>query len=513
MESTACSNNEALYDGNVNVALSSFASLLSSAQAVTGAGQPKILPPTVPALAAMLSQRKDAPPVKFPGLCLRETRLRKVLRVELDMRSMAALKLALPVCADWTNVADAPGLLIENTIASFEALVNSRLRSSSVALAQQSLKRSRTRSEETRLLLKLLAPVSKPITTSTVITSFCVLREGDSEKNTNGNTYSKLPIIFEAIMDCQVLGGKMVTVNIQATGTIEGSLLDPKEGALESVEVKVDTRLLLRSMMQQARHVTKQAMKNAASIIAALNPPRNVQKVGWEDQMTQENYNTNSSQQQLYHHTTNSSSSLSRTIDAAMLQQKRQEARTTSDGAFAFPQHLQQTCADLFVSASVKREASTSLTRKPKRARKSPNDADRILENDDSTFFAVKALSNKANEQDIADSDAAPDNTMASTELFSWIKGEGMLLEEPNMESVSDDNTEPISPTSPGRKSGKKETTKRRYDIDASSSDEDKDSGDESCPVPVEMGMFQRLAALAVDALERQELEERSASE
>eukprot|EP00978_Attheya_sp_CCMP212_P044627 scaffold316750_cov50-Attheya_sp.AAC.2 len=312
-------------------------------------------------------------------------------------------------------------------------------------------------------------------------------------------------------MDCQVLGGKMVTVNIQATGTIEGSLLDPKEGALESVEVKMDTRLLLRSMMQQARHVTKQAMKNAASIIAALNPSRNVQKVGWENQMTQENYNTNSSQQQLHHHTTNSSSSLSRTIDAAMLRQKRQEARTTSDGAFAFPQHLQQTCADLFVSASIKREASSSLTRKPKRARKSPNHADRLLENDDSTFFAVKALSNKATEQGISDSDAAPDNIMASTELFSWIKGEGMLLEEPNIESVSD-NPQPILP-SPGRKCGKKEKIRRRYLIDGSSSDEDKDSGDESCPVPVEMGMFQRLAALAVDALERQELEERSASE
>lgn len=301
----------------------------------------------------------------------------------------------------------------------------------------------------------------------------------------------------------------MVTVNIQATGTIEGSLLDPKEGALDSVELKIDTRLLLRSMMQQARHVVKQAMKNAASIIAALNPPRNVQ-IGWEDTMAKETYNTNSS-----HHATNGSSSLTRTIDAAMLQQKRNEARTTSEVAFAFPQHLQQTCADLFVSASAKREASSALVRKPKRIRKSPTDADRLLENDDSTFFAVEALSNKANEQGIAEGDAAADTSMSSTQLFSWIKGEGMLLEEPKLESASD-NTESRSSSSLGRKNSKKEKMRRRYDIDTSSSDEEKDSGDENgenCPVPVEMGMFQRLAALAVDALERQEIEERSVSE
>lgn len=253
--------------------LSSFASLLSGAQTngldhtTTGKGNSP--------LSQFLSKNVEFNPtnphatncISLPSLTLHNN-IRKC-STEMSLQDFASLNLAIPVCVSRKDVEFLPSRLLTNFSKSFKSLIDSRLRSSTTALMDQINKLGNT-SVETSVLVQLLQ--QKPIVITAVVTSFRVLNDGNevsAQPHPSGHGVIRMcPLVFEAVVDAKILGS-IVTVPIQSPGTITTGF-NSVDGLIDRIEVAFDTITLLQAMMKQARSIVKNAVKRAAVIAGSF---------------------------------------------------------------------------------------------------------------------------------------------------------------------------------------------------------------------------------------------------
>ena len=97
------------------------------------------------------------------------------------------------------------------------------------------------------VLLTLLSESTKPISPTTVVTTFQTL--SFSECVEDGNKWI-LPLVVKVVVDLKVLDN-LTSINIEAPGTVDGAF--SREHDLEKAELIIDTNVLLSSMMSEAR--------------------------------------------------------------------------------------------------------------------------------------------------------------------------------------------------------------------------------------------------------------------
>jgi len=256
-------------NGESNV-LRSFTSLLSSARSF--GVQEAVHPRPEPGLSKFLSSEvvfDSSNPYcshicSMPSLCLKNKVTEGMCSAKnMSRQETAAFNLAFPVFHDHENVAEAPVTLLNNFSVSFMSLIESRMRTSIVALSECA--QEIARSQEGTTLVNLLSGSggSSPITLTTIVTSFRAL--GCCENSDEDALY--LPLVFEATVDAMVLG-TLVTCTVSAPGTIIGTFHG--DGLLERVEILFDSIALLNSMMKEARFVVRKVIARAAGMAHKL---------------------------------------------------------------------------------------------------------------------------------------------------------------------------------------------------------------------------------------------------
>lgn len=245
-----------------------FASLLSSALTTTGETPESLstssgnLPRFV---ASTVTEDNDCCTV--PCLMLRHSGSSSAPTASLE--ETAALYLARPLTVTRVELEAVPQTLLENISETFMSLVDSRLRSSLVALLGQS--DSQNKSAITRTVVGLLAASSdvtnngKPISPTAVVTSFRILPGCDLTQS--GDHVA--PLVMETVIDLNILS-HLATITFVAPGTIQGSFGSASNRLLTKVEVVLDTVALLQSMMKQARSTVREAVIIASGVASNL---------------------------------------------------------------------------------------------------------------------------------------------------------------------------------------------------------------------------------------------------
>jgi len=192
--------------------------------------------------------------VLFPSLSLEH---HVTQPIDINLKDLAALNLAIPICASPENSNFIPLKVLHNVQRSFQILVDARIRSTIAALISQ---HQGPQSADPRLLEIL----STPLHPSATVTTFRVRR--DLVKP--GLKFNSLivPFIFEAVIDVPVLD-KIMTATIETQGTIEGTL-NAMDQLLCWVDIRFDTSELLRVMMEQARLMVKKILVHGTERIA-----------------------------------------------------------------------------------------------------------------------------------------------------------------------------------------------------------------------------------------------------
>jgi len=250
---------------SIEVTLSNFSSLLSSA--ITPSGEDPSSTASNSSLSCFLSDSiaytKNNLACTIPSLSLKNKSL-----VGLDSKSpikeISALSLAYPVVYSKNSIQKAPSEIIHNVSSSFMTLIDARLRGCTSALLKQAMSKSSptSLSKHLKMMVTLLSPTisraSPPIDLSTIVTSFQVL-PFRSLTCIDILKESVLPLVLNTTVDLVILG-TLVTVSIQAPGTIFGSFSEGGDGLLSSVLISFDTVATLENMMKQARFAVKKAI-------------------------------------------------------------------------------------------------------------------------------------------------------------------------------------------------------------------------------------------------------------
>ena len=280
--------------------ISGFASLLSAAKTNLDIDLPSDSKELACLLSPSISDSEQC--CVFPALALKEEERfktsthcgRKRMRNHKtrSIKEATAHALSIPFLCTRTSekLKKASYIMIDNFSDSFKFLVRSRLVSCVKALLQQQNKVSN------RLLLNMLTnPSIEPFELMTIVTSFHVIpiddsngrsrkmkrvesdQEGkSSEFECNSSREVILPLLFEVTIDLKLFGENEITVPLNAPGIIAGTFRrnESNDGLLQHVEVSFDTKILLDSMMQQARQVAKKTISLAADasrlLIAAI---------------------------------------------------------------------------------------------------------------------------------------------------------------------------------------------------------------------------------------------------
>lgn len=264
--------------------ISGFASLLSAAKTHLEIDLPSdskelacLLSPSIsdseqccafPALALKKGERNiSSGASNVCGKRLRNNRHRTI-------KEITSQALSIPFLCTRTSekLTKAPYIMIDNFSDSFTFLIRSRLVSCIKALLQQ------TNQISNRILLNMLTNSSiEPFELTTIVTSFHAIPIRDDSDNSmkmkksdpvedfecNSSREVILPLLFEVTIDLKLFGEHDITVPLNAPGTIAGTFRS-NDGLLQHVEVAFDTKVLLESMMQQARQVAKKAVSLAA---------------------------------------------------------------------------------------------------------------------------------------------------------------------------------------------------------------------------------------------------------
>jgi len=181
----------------------------------------------------------------------------------ISIEADSALKLATSLTGLKDDISTVPSTMALNISLSLMKLLESRLRCSTVAFLKQSINIEKEKSPQNKLFVSLLSSPNA-ILWSAAVTSVHLLPI--REKDKAGNTI--FPILFDIVVDFVVMGN-VVPVNLRTSGTISGTISDSGDG-LTSVKVVLDTLLLLRIMMRQARVVVRKAVALAAAVSSTL---------------------------------------------------------------------------------------------------------------------------------------------------------------------------------------------------------------------------------------------------
>jgi hypothetical protein len=253
--------------------LHSFASLLSSALAVSGSTIEQPLQHNAGTLAGLMTATSDNE-MSCQAPCL-ELRRKESAYHPKTCRSMmedsAASNLRETMAVKRDDMSSLPLTLLWNVSKSFMFLVDSRTRSAITALAQQTRKSSPMDMERTRLMSEMLSSKASSITPTMVVTSFRTLAFSDHIESG-----LVVPLVLEVSIDLDVLGDK-VSLRLEAPGTIQGSFKSlNNEGylTLTNIEVSIDTAALLKSMMVKAKAVVRRAvgiaMRKSTAIVQTI---------------------------------------------------------------------------------------------------------------------------------------------------------------------------------------------------------------------------------------------------
>jgi len=207
------------------------------------------------------------------------------------LEQAAAVRMSQPIALELSELHTLPFLILWNFSRSFTSLIDSRLKSSLRALVQQMKKRQITKGSSTQdltvqqSLVQLLtsayaSSTSSPVCPTAIRTSFraivdqledCVVHVGE-EEDKRTSRYS-IPLVFDAVLDLKIFG-KHIPIHVQAPGTTTGTFLGREPGSagflpMSSVDIKIDTEVLLRCMMTQVRDTVRIAMAIGTHIVSS----------------------------------------------------------------------------------------------------------------------------------------------------------------------------------------------------------------------------------------------------
>jgi hypothetical protein len=244
-------------------AVSSFASLLSSALALNDGAEPTILNNSAQLLKRFICREVVGNQYSsmIPSFLLKHTSFPPSTGTSLE--ESTALNLARPLSLKPSELSSAPLIVLANVTDSFKTLVDARLRSSTKALIRRS--HEMKDSTMTRILVGLLAGMDNPIVLSTVVTSFRTIP--NYEINQSQVT---MPLIIECVIDLKIFG-KLESITVAAPGIIQ--TFHSNKLSIVKAEIILDTLSLLQGMMKQARKVVRKAVESASSIAKCLLAP------------------------------------------------------------------------------------------------------------------------------------------------------------------------------------------------------------------------------------------------
>jgi hypothetical protein len=264
--------------------LSSFAALLSAAQLNGLSSTPSQPQEHHYALRQMITSScwPHVPAMcTFPSMSLKRsssaTSQPRGQHSHNPLKNVAADNLALPMELSLTNddVQNVPMRLLHNVVESLVSLIKSRIKSSSFALLRQTQKGGAV-NKQALLMTRILMPGNRrsstppPVKVTTAVTSFRIMPLNEEGKRVADASLRRdgvlvLPVMFEAVLDFSVFDSKMVTIPIQAPGTLSGKVCYASN-LLQQVELALDNTVLLNSLMYQARGLVKQVVTAAASL-------------------------------------------------------------------------------------------------------------------------------------------------------------------------------------------------------------------------------------------------------
>lgn len=192
------------------------------------------------------------------------------------MLEMAAMNMSTPFYTTPDTVSSTAKTILKNIVTTMDELMDSRLRSTVSQLVNKA-----GGIHNSPLLFKLLSPSRNPIQIATAITRFVVPDAEDGENNIAnkqqvvsgggggggpGGTDELLsiPLLFKAVIDVKVFG-EVSTLELSTPVTMTGKF-DAHDGLLTAVDVSFDCVNLLKTMISQARLVTKTAVTKAAAL-------------------------------------------------------------------------------------------------------------------------------------------------------------------------------------------------------------------------------------------------------
>ena len=218
------------------------------------------------------------------------------------LQKAAASNLQVPIHLQGpSNVERAPMTLLWNLQDSLFYLISSRLKSTVQALGGKGGTSPNSNNPRSKIVLEVLQPAGNPIRLSTMVTSVqaipvavaetvagCCCNDDDDDTNNNTNaTTTRQPVLFQAVVDYKVLG-QIVTVQVQAPGTLQGTHVsnnnnnnnnddDDESQRFATVQLVLDTTVLLQSLMQETRRLVRRAVSLATQVAACVTQtlPRN----------------------------------------------------------------------------------------------------------------------------------------------------------------------------------------------------------------------------------------------
>lgn len=262
-----------------NEILARFACSLSCAYQT---GELKPVAPSASTLPYILSSDADADrSCTFPCLSLKISRGFKVQTLKHASQenpvTAEAQILGRVVHMGKNNIVVCPSLLLQNFLSSFGHLLRVRLQQTLFQLIERREEVGRVQSKEDaktsisrqRLLLVLTelsrsnAPPICPVVTAINFRTLDVSCGTSSRQSRFGTKRVVRPLEFEASLNIEILQKEVVTVVVQAPGTIAGVFCN-QNSRPDNVDVRVDMDILLNSMKRQCRHVVDRALAAAS---------------------------------------------------------------------------------------------------------------------------------------------------------------------------------------------------------------------------------------------------------
>lgn len=190
---------------------------------------------------------------------------------------IAALNYSIPLKVDMSTLQTVPQRLLCNVMVSFNQLLSSRLRNSTLVLLKKAVKVADQIKVKTldNLLIK-----RDPINIRSFAISFRVLDVPNEVKMNGRSNSSSLPLVFEVKIDLNILGIEH-NIHFKSHGTIAFKI-DSKSSLFQSIYITIDTVQFLRTMIDNVKLIVKKTLRRAAKITTSyvqLKNNRDTEKI------------------------------------------------------------------------------------------------------------------------------------------------------------------------------------------------------------------------------------------